>query len=257
MDAAHALGLSFYSIGPWRPSAYEHLPVGSTITLKFKSGPSTGAVLRTSPSWANVQFADGIFSVSNDAHFTHHHPCHSFLSYSHRHHQLLIPTFLRPQETIQNCPDPPHGATIDSVSLHGHLFDLPGVCHRLYEKDLKTWGCQGALSSLLSPPAEGKKRIWAYSDGSSGTDGHGSAIVLFHPDGWTKVLCLSSPHPPALGAEHWGVASAYRWLSREFPGHDIVLLVDNEQVVSTYQAMQVSSSRPDPFSPGGTWAPHA
>ena len=43
------LGLSFHSIGPWRPSAYEHLPVGFTITVKFQSGPSTGTVLRTSP----------------------------------------------------------------------------------------------------------------------------------------------------------------------------------------------------------------
>ena len=107
MDAAHTLGLSFHSIGPRRPSAYEHPPIGSTITVKFKSGPSTGTVLRTSPSWANVQFADGVFSISNDAHFTHHHPYHSFLNYSRPHHQLLIPTFLRPQETIQDCPDPP------------------------------------------------------------------------------------------------------------------------------------------------------
>ena len=57
MDTAHTLGLSFHSIGPWRPCAYEHLTVGFLITVKFKSGPSTGTVLRTSSSWANVQFA--------------------------------------------------------------------------------------------------------------------------------------------------------------------------------------------------------
>ena len=135
MDAAHNLGLSFHSIWPWRPSAYEHLPVGSTITVKFKSDPSTGTVLRTSPSWANVQFADGVFSIPSDVHLTHHHPCHSFLNYSRPTHQFLIPTFLRPQETIPGCPDPPHGATICSMTVHGHLFDLPGVCHRLYEED--------------------------------------------------------------------------------------------------------------------------
>ena len=60
MDAAHTLGLSFHSIGPWRPCAYEHLLVGSTITVKFKCGPSTGTVLRTSPSWINVLFRNGL-----------------------------------------------------------------------------------------------------------------------------------------------------------------------------------------------------
>ena len=253
MDAAHALGLSFHSIGPWRPSGYEHLPVGCTITVKFKSGPSTGTVLCTSPSWANVQFADGVFFISSDAHSTHHHPCHSFLNYSRPPHQLLIPTFLRPQETIPRCPDPPHGATICSVTVHGHLLDLPGVCHRLYEEDSRIWGCWGALSGLLSPPIEGEKRIWAYSNICSGAGGHGSAIFLFHPDGWTKVLCLSSPHPSSLGAEHWVAAAAYRWLSRELPDCDVILLMDNEQVVTTYQSIQASTRSPNPFCPGGTW----
>ena len=112
MDAAQALALSFHSIGPWRPSAYEHLPAGSTIEVKFKSGPSTGTVLRTSPSWATVHFADGVFSISSDAHFSHHHPCHSFLHYSRPPHKLLNSRFLCSQETIPGCPDPPHGATI-------------------------------------------------------------------------------------------------------------------------------------------------
>ena len=50
MDTAHTLGLSFLSIGPWRPSAYEHPRVDSTITVKFQSDTSTGTVLCTSPS---------------------------------------------------------------------------------------------------------------------------------------------------------------------------------------------------------------
>ena len=100
IDAAHTLGLSVHSIGPWRPSAYEHLLVGSTITVKFESCPSTGTVFRTSPSWASVHFADGVCSISSDAHFSHHHACHSFLNNSRPPHQLPIPTLLRPQQTI-------------------------------------------------------------------------------------------------------------------------------------------------------------
>ena len=83
---------------------------------------------------------------------------------------------------------------------------------KLYEEDLKSWGCRGALSCLLSPPIQGKKCLWAYSESSLGADEHGSAIVLFHTDGWTTVLCLSSPHPSSLGAEKLGAAVAYRWL---------------------------------------------
>ena len=33
-----------------------------------------------------------------------------------------------------------------------------------------------------------------------------------------------------------------------------MLFIDNEQIVTKYQSMTVSSSRPDAFSPGGTWA---
>ena len=254
MDAAHTLGLSFHSIGPWRPSPYEHLPVASTITVKFKSGPSTGTVLRTSPSWANMHFADGVPSISSDAHYLHRNPCHSFLNYSRPTHLLLIPTFLCPQKVIPGCLDPPHGATICSVTAHGHLFDLPGVCHHVYEEELKAWGCRGALSCLLSPPIEGRKRLWAYSDESRGADGHGSAIVLFHPDGWAKVLCLSPPHASSLGTEHWGAAAAYCWLSSEWPDCDVILPIDNEQVVTTYQSIQALTGNSNPFCPGGTWA---
>ena len=207
--------LSFHSISPWRPSVYAHLSVSSTITVIFKCGCSTGRVLCTSPSWANVPFADGVCYISSKAHFSHHQACHHFICYSRLPTQLLIPTFLRPLETIPGCPDPSHGATICSVTVHGHLFDLPGVCHRLYEENLKICGCPRALSCLLSPPLVGKKRFWAYSDLSSGADRHGSAILLFHPDGWTKVLCLSYPHPSSLGAEDCGAAAAFRWLGRE------------------------------------------
>ena len=252
-DAAHTLGLSFHSMGPWRPSAYEHLPVGSTDTVKFKSGSSTGTVLCSSPSWANLQIAAGVFVICSDAHFTHHHPCHSFLNYSRPPHQLLIPPFLSPQKTISGCPGPPHGGTICSVTAQGHLLDLSGVCHCLYEEDLKTWGCRGALSCLLCPHLEGKKRLWAYSVSFSAADGHGSAILLFGPDGWDKVLCLSPPHAFSLGAEHWVAAAAYRCLSRKLPDCELIFLIDNEQVVTTYQSVQAWTGNRNPFCPSGTW----
>ena len=139
------------------------------------------------------------------------------------------------------------------MTVHGHPFDLQGVCHRLHEEILNTWGCQGALSDLLSPPIERKKRIWAYSDGSSGADGPGPAIFLFDPDGGTKVLCLSYPYQSGLGGQHWSAAAAYCWLSKDFSQCDVILLIDNEQVVTTYQSMEASTGKPNPFGPGGTW----
>ena len=38
MHSIHALGISFHSIGPWRPTAIQDLKSGTQLTVKFKSG---------------------------------------------------------------------------------------------------------------------------------------------------------------------------------------------------------------------------
>ena len=84
-----------------------------------------------------------------------------------------------------------------------------------------------------------------YADGSSGESGHAAAITAFLPDGTTRVLCLSTPHPPSLGSEFTGAIAAIRWIHREFSQYEVCLLTDNDQVVSTLHKCQ--ASEPSPF----------
>ena len=84
----------------------------------------------------------------------------------------------------------------------------------------------------------------------SGESGHAAAVTAFLPDGTTRVLCLSSPHPSSLGSEFWGAVAAIRCIHRELSQYEVCLLIDNEQVVSTLQKCQVY--RPSPFQ-DDTW----
>ena len=249
MDSMHALGISFHSIGPWRPTAIRDLTPGTQLTVRFKSGQATGRVTEATSKWANVSFYDGVYSVDTHTSYTMHMPCHAVMDYSRPSHFHIVPEFLRPQETIPEPPAPPHNAHAMGISHHGHLFALQAQ-HYLEKKSLDEWGCHDAAEALTRPPTPGLQRVWLYSDGSSGESGHAAAITAFLPDGTTTVLCLSSPHPSSLGSEFWGAVAAIRWIHRELSQYEVCLLIDNEQVVSTLQKCQVR--RPSPFQ-DNTW----
>ena len=178
-----------------------------------------------------------------------HMLCHAVMDYSRPPHFQLVPEFLRPQETTPEPPAPPHNAHALVISQHGHLFALQAQ-HYLEKKSLDEWGCHDAAEALTRPPTPGLQRVWLYSDGSPGESGHAAAVTAFLPDGTTRVLCLSSPHPCSLGSEFWGAVAAIRWIHRELSQYEVCLLIDNEQVVSTLQKCQVC--RPSPFQ-DDTW----
>ena len=92
--------------------------------------------------------------------------------------------------------------------------------------------------------------MWIYADGSSVESGHATAITALLPDGTTRVLCLSSAHPSSLGSQFFEAIAAVRWIHREFSQHEVCLLIDNGQVVSTLQKCQ--TSEPSPFK-DDTW----
>ena len=191
MDSIHALGISFNSIGPWRPTAFQDLKPGTQLTVKFRSGHATGSVTESTSKWANVSFHDGIYSVDSHTSYTMHMPCQAFMDYSRPSHFQLVPEFLRPQATIPEPPAPPHNARALEVSRHGDLFALQ-VQHYLEEKSLIEWGCHDASQELTRPPAPVLQRVWLYAYEISGESGHAAAITA---DDTTRVLCLSSPHP--------------------------------------------------------------
>ena len=60
MASIHALGISFHSIGPWRPTAIWDLTPGTQLTVRFKSGQATERVTEATSKWANVSFHDGV-----------------------------------------------------------------------------------------------------------------------------------------------------------------------------------------------------
>ena len=244
MDSIHPLGISFHSIGPWRPTAIQDLKPGTQLTVEFKSGQATGSVTEATSKWANVSFHDGIYSVDFHTSYTMHMPCQAFMDYSRPSHFQLVPEFLRPQATIPEPPTPPHNARALGASRHGHLFALQ-VQHYLEEKSLIEWGCHDASQALTRPPAAGLQRVWLYANGSSGESGHAAAITAFLPDDTTRVLCLSSPHPSSLGSEFWGAIAGIRWIHREFSQYEVCLLIDNDQVVSSLQKFQ--AFEPSPF----------
>ena len=171
---------------------------------------------------------------------TMHMPCHAFMDYSRPSHSQLVPELLRPQATIPEPPTPPHNARALGVSRHGHLFALQ-LQHYLEEKSLIRWGCHDASQALTRPPAPRSRRQWLYADGSSSESGHAAAITALLLDHTTRVLPLSSPHPPSLGSEFWGARAAIRWIHREFSQYEVCLLIDNDQVVSTLQKCQASA----------------
>ena len=181
--------------------------------------------------------------------YTMHMPCHSFMDYSHPSHFQLVHEFLRPQATIPEHPTPPHNAHTLGVSKHGRLLLLQ-VQHYLEEKSLIEWGCHDASQALGRPRAPGLQRVWLFADESSGESGYAAAITSLLPDGTTRVLCSSSPHPSTLGSEFWGAIAAIRWIHREFSQHEVCLSIDNDQVVSTLQKYQ--ASEPVPFK-DDTW----
>ena len=138
MDSIHALGISFHSIGQWRPTAIRDLTPGTQLTVRFKSGQATGRVTEASSKWANVSFHDGVYSVDTHTSYTMHMPCHAVMDYSHPSHFQLVPEFLRPQETIPEPPAPPHNAHALGISRHGHLF-APQAQHYLEKNSLDEW----------------------------------------------------------------------------------------------------------------------
>ena len=154
MDSIHALGISFHSIGPWRPTAIRDLTPGTQLTVRFKSGQATGRVTEATSKWANVSFHDRVYSVDNHTSYTMHMPCHAVVNYSRPSHFQLVPEFLRPQETIPEPPAPPHNAHALGISQHGHLFALQ-VQHYLEKKSLDEWGCHDAAEALTRPPTPG------------------------------------------------------------------------------------------------------
>ena len=249
MDSIHALGISFHTIGPWRPTAIRDLTPGIQLTVRFKSGQATGRVTEATSKWANVSFHDGVYSVDTHTSYTMHMPCHAVMDYSRPSPFQLVPEFLRPQETIPEPPAPPDNAHALGISQHGHLFALQGQ-HYLEKKSLDEWGCHDAAEALTRPPTPGIQRMWLYSDGSSGESGHAAAVTAFLPDGTTRVLCLSAPHPSSLGSDFWGAVAAIRWIHRELSQYEVCLLIDNEQVVSTLKQCQVY--KPSPFE-DDTW----
>ena len=200
MDSIHALGISFHSIGPRRPTAVPDLTPCTQLTVRFKSGQATGRVTEASSKWANVSFHDGVYPVDTHTSYTLHMPCHAVMDYSRPSHFQLVPEFLRPQETIPEPPAPPYNAHARGMSQHGHLFALQAQ-HYLEKKSLHEWGCHDAAKALTRPPAPGLQRMWLYSHDSSGESGHAAAVTAFLPDGTASVLCLSSSHPSSLGSE--------------------------------------------------------
>ena len=96
MDSIHALGISFHSIGPWRPNAFRDLTPGTQLTVKVKSGQATGRVTQATSKWANVPFHDGVYSVDTHMSYTMHMPCHAVMDYSRPSHFQLVPEPLRP-----------------------------------------------------------------------------------------------------------------------------------------------------------------
>ena len=154
MNSIHALGISFHSIGPWRPTASRDLTPGTQLTVRFKSGQATGRVTEATSKWANVSFHDGVYLVDTHTSYTMHIPCHAVMDYSRPSHFQLVPDFSRPQETILESPAPPHNGHALGISQNGHLFALQAQ-HCLEKKSLDEWGCHGAAEALTRPPAPG------------------------------------------------------------------------------------------------------
>ena len=104
MDSLHALGISFHSIGPWRPTAIQDLTPGTQLTVRFKSGQATGRVTEATSKWANVLFHYGVYSVDTHTSYTMHMPCQAVMDYSRPSHFQLVPEFFTPSKNHLRTP---------------------------------------------------------------------------------------------------------------------------------------------------------
>ena len=60
MDSIHAPGISFHSIGPWRPTAIRDLTPDTQLTVRFKSGQATGRVTEATSKRASGMHPRGL-----------------------------------------------------------------------------------------------------------------------------------------------------------------------------------------------------
>ena len=104
MDSIGTPGISFHSIGPWRPTAIRDLTPGTQLTVRFKSGQATGRVTDAASKVSNVSFHDGVYSVDTNTSYTMHMPCHAVMDYSSPSHFQLVPDFLRPHKDHPRTP---------------------------------------------------------------------------------------------------------------------------------------------------------
>ena len=123
MDSIHALGISFHSIGPWRPTAIRNLKPGTQLTVRFKSGQATGRVTEATSKRANVLFHDGVYSVDTHTSYTMHMPCHAVMHYSRPSHFQLVPEFFAPSRDHPRAPS----ATAQCIRT-GNQPTQPSLC---------------------------------------------------------------------------------------------------------------------------------
>ena len=116
IDSAHFLQLSYHSMGVWRHTPVQHLQAGENHVVHYRRrGQCVGQVSSTSSKTATLQFHDGRATINNDTNFTSHFPVHTYHPYPCLPHQILSPTFLRPQQLIPDAPLPPHdGVLLDT-----------------------------------------------------------------------------------------------------------------------------------------------
>ena len=126
IDSAHFLQLSYHSMGVWQHTPVQHLQAGETLVVHYrKHGQCVGQVSSTSSKTATLLFHDGMATINNDTNFTSHFPVHTYHPYPYLPHQIMSPTFLRPQQLIPDAPFPPHDGVLLDTTIHGSLFLLP------------------------------------------------------------------------------------------------------------------------------------
>ena len=108
IDSAHFLQLSYHSMGVWGHTPVQHLQQGKTLVVHYRlHGQCVGCVSCTTSKTATLQFHDGTATINNDTNFTSHFPVHTHHPYPRLPHQILSPTFLRPQQLIPDPLPPP------------------------------------------------------------------------------------------------------------------------------------------------------
>ena len=108
IDSAHFLRLSYHSMGVWRHTPVQHLQAGETLVVNCrKHGQCVGHVSSARSKTPTLQFHDRTATINNDTKFTSHFPVHTYHPYPRLPHQILSPTFLRPQQLIPDATLPP------------------------------------------------------------------------------------------------------------------------------------------------------